>query len=117
MGHRIRNNLTVNTIRVLQKGRVRAVTGTADTFLASDRDGVVTRTNANASTATVPQNLFKPGDELNIVNLGAGDVTIGGSGITFVSAAGLILEQNGWARLRFLSASTVVVMGSGLAAT
>ena len=65
-------------------------TGTSYTAVLLDAHKTVTMTNASASTLTVPPNssvAFAVGDQINIMQLGAGQVTItAGAGVTIRSS-------------------------------
>jgi hypothetical protein len=65
-----------------------AQTGTTYTLALSDAHKLVTLSNASAITLTVPTNssvAFEIGDQVNLLQLGAGQVTVSGSGVTFRS--------------------------------
>lgn len=65
-----------------------AQTGTTYTIALSDAHKLVTLSNASAITLTIPTNAvaaFEIGDQVNILQLGAGQVTIGGAGVTIRS--------------------------------
>lgn len=69
-----------------------AQTGTTYTFVLADADNkLVTLSNASAIAATIPLNssvAFPTGTQLNIIQIGAGQVTVSGAGgVTLVSAA------------------------------
>lgn len=72
------DNLTLN-----------AQTGTTYTLVLTDAQKLVTLSNASAITCTVPPNssvAFETGDQVNLLQLGAGQVTIAaGSGVTIRS--------------------------------
>lgn len=72
------DNLTLN-----------AQTGTTYTFALTDAHKLVTLSNASSITATVPPNssvAFETGDQVNLLQLGAGQVTVAaGSGVTIRS--------------------------------
>lgn len=72
------DNLTLN-----------AQTGTTYTLVLTDAHKLVTLSNASAITCTVPPNssvAFETGDQVNLLQLGAGQVTIAaGSGVTIRS--------------------------------
>lgn len=72
------DNLTLN-----------AQTGTTYTLVLADAHKLVTLSNASAITCTVPPNssvAFETGDQVNLLQLGAGQVTIAaGSGVTIRS--------------------------------
>jgi hypothetical protein len=64
-----------------------AQTGTTYTLVASDVGKLVTATNASAITITVPPSVFVAGNQINVAQLGAGQVTFSqGAGVTIVSA-------------------------------
>ena len=65
-----------------------AQTGTTYTLLLTDAHKLVTLSNASAITLTVPTNAsvaFEIGDQVNLLQLGAGQVTVSGAGVTFRS--------------------------------
>lgn len=81
------DNLTLN-----------AQTGTTYTLVLTDAHKVVTLSNASAITLTVPPNssvAFETGDQVNLLQLGAGQVTVAaGSGVT-LRAQGTRVKLNG----------------------
>ena len=80
------DNLTLN-----------AQTGTTYTLVLTDAHKLVTLSNASAITLTVPTNAsvaFDIGDQVNLLQLGAGQVTVGGAGVTLRSQ-GSKLKLNG----------------------
>ena len=72
------DNLTLN-----------AQTGTTYTLVLADAHKLVTQSNASAITTTIPPNTdvaFQIGDQVNLLQLGAGQVTVSpGSGVTIRS--------------------------------
>jgi hypothetical protein len=72
------DNLTLN-----------AQTGTTYTLVLTDAHKLVTQSNASAITTTIPPNgdvAFEIGDQVNLLQLGAGQVTVAaGSGVTIRS--------------------------------
>lgn len=74
-----------------------AQTGTTYTLVLTDAHKFVTLSNASAITMTVPPNssvAFETGDQVNLMQLGAGQVTIAaGSGVT-IRSAGSKLKTN-----------------------
>ena len=65
-----------------------AQTGTTYTAVLTDDGKLVTCDNASAITFTIPTNAtvaFGIGTQINIMQLGAGQVTIAGAGVTFRS--------------------------------
>lgn len=81
------DNLTLN-----------AQTGTTYTLVLTDAHKVVTLSNASAITLTVPPNssvAFEIGDQVNLLQLGAGQVTVAaGAGVT-LRAQGSKVKLNG----------------------
>jgi len=77
------DNLTLN-----------AQTGTSYTLVLADAHKMVTLSNASAITATIPPNssvAFDVGDQVNLMQLGAGQVTVAaGAGVTLRSAGSLV---------------------------
>lgn len=74
-----------------------AQTGTSYTLVLTDAHDLVTLSNASAITLTVPTDssvAFSVGDQVNIVQLGAGQVTVGGAGVT-IRSQGSKLKLNG----------------------
>lgn len=66
-----------------------AQTGTTYTAVAADSGKLVTLSNASAITVTLPPSVYSVGEQINFVQLGAGQVTFAqGSGVTIVSAGG-----------------------------
>jgi hypothetical protein len=70
-----------------------AQTGTTYTFVLSDKDKLVTASNASAQTYSIPTNAsvaFPIGTQINIIQIGAGQVTINAvtSGTTTISSTG-----------------------------
>lgn len=63
-----------------------AQTGTTYTLVAADLGKMVTLSNASSITLTVPPSVFSIGNQINIQQIGAGQVTIAqGSGVTITS--------------------------------
>lgn len=64
-----------------------AQTGTTYTAVAADSGKLVTLSNASAITLTLPPSVYAIGEQINFVQLGAGQVTFAqGAGVTIVSA-------------------------------
>jgi hypothetical protein len=90
-------------------------TGTTYTLVAGDVGEYVTLNNASAITLTVPASVFSAGDTVNLVQLGAGQVTVAaGAGMTVNSQGSKmkITGQYGVATLLFTSASVAVLLGN-----
>lgn len=68
---------------------VNSQTGTTYTFVLTDRDDLVTASNASAQTYTIPLNssvAYPTGTLINLIQIGAGQVTVqGASGVTLAS--------------------------------
>jgi hypothetical protein len=64
-----------------------AQTGTTYTLIATDLNKMVTLTNANAITLTVPNGIFSVGQQINLAQLGAGQVEIVSDGTTTINAS------------------------------
>lgn len=76
---------------------INAQTGTTYTAVLTDDGKLVTCDNGSAITFTIPTNAsvaFGIGTQINIMQLGAGQVTIAGAGVTFRSN-GSKLKTNG----------------------
>lgn len=70
---------------------VNAQTGTTYTFVLTDRDDLVTASNASAQTYTVPLNssvAFPTGTLINLIQIGAGQVTVQGAGGVTIASTG-----------------------------
>ena len=92
---------------------VNAQTGTAYTFAASDAGKIVTRTNAGASTVTIPTNAAVPGipigSSILVVNLGAGAITPNGAGTTIHTASITTIAQGAAAMFTKLGTDTWLI--------
>jgi hypothetical protein len=70
---------------------VNAQTGTTYTFVLSDKDDLVTASNASAQTYTIPLNssvAFPTGSLVNLIQIGAGQVTIAATGGVTLASTG-----------------------------
>jgi hypothetical protein len=68
-----------------------AQTGTTYTAVATDSGKLVTLSNASAITVTLPPSVYAVGEQINFVQLGAGQVTFAqGAGVTIVSAGATV---------------------------
>ena len=86
-----------------------AQTGTTYTFVLTDSAKFVTLSNAAAIALSIPTNAsvaFPTGTQINIVQLGAGQVTVGGAGVT-IRSQGTKLKLNGQ-----YSAATCIKIGT-----
>ena len=82
-----------------------AQTGTTYSLVLTDQDKLVTCTNSNAITVTVPNGIFSVGQSVNIQQLGAGQVTIASDGTTVITGTGTALRAQ-------YSAATLVCTSS-----
>jgi hypothetical protein len=68
-----------------------AQTGTTYTAVATDSGKLVTLSNASAISVTLPPSVYAVGEQINFVQLGAGQVTFAqGAGVTIVSAGATV---------------------------
>lgn len=88
-----------------QKITFNAQTGTTYTLVASDLNKIVTLSNASAITLTVPNGVFTTGQQINIQQLGAGQVTVANDGTTSITGTGTALRAQ-------YSAATLVCTGT-----
>jgi hypothetical protein len=65
-----------------------AQTGTTYSLVAGDINKLVTLSNAGAITLTVPNGVFTVGQQINIQQLGAGQVTVASDGTTVLTSTG-----------------------------
>lgn len=95
-----------------------AQTGTSYTLVAGDSGKLVTMANASAITLTLPPSVFAVGEQINIAQTGAGQVTFAqGSGVTIVStgataSAPKISKQYAAATVICTASNTFLVIGS-----
>lgn len=81
------NDIT-GTLNLLGNVNINAQTGTTYTLALADSAKLVTLSNASAITLTVPTNAsvaFPTGTQIILYQAGAGQVTIGGAGVTIRS--------------------------------
>lgn len=71
-----------------QKITFNAQTGTTYTLVASDLNKIVTLSNASAITLTVPNGVFTTGQQINIQQIGTGQVTVVSDGTTVLTSTG-----------------------------
>lgn len=95
-----------------------AQTGTTYTLVAGDSGKLVTLANASAITLTIPPSVFAVGEQINIAQTGAGQVTFSqGSGVTIVStgataSAPKISKQYAAATVICTASNTFLVIGA-----
>ena len=65
-----------------------AQTGTTYTLVSGDLNKLVTLSNASAITLTVPNGVFTTGQQINIQQIGAGQVTVVSDGTTVLTSTG-----------------------------
>lgn len=91
-------------------------TGTTYTLVLTDAGKIVTLSNASAITLTIPTNAsvaFPTGAIINLEQLGAGQVTVGGAGVTINSKDGnkKLSGQYSGAYLRKTATDTWLLVG------
>lgn len=95
-----------------------AQTGTTYTTVSGDSGKLVTLSNASAITCTLPPTTYNIGEQINIVQLGAGQVTFAqGSGVTIrstgaTSTAPKISKQYAAATVIVIGVSEYLVVGA-----
>lgn len=95
-----------------------AQTGTTYTLVAGDSGKLVTLANASAITLTVPPSVFAVGEQINIAQTGAGQVTFAqGAGVTIVStgataSAPKISKQYAAATVICTASNTFLIVGA-----
>ena len=92
-----------------------SATGTTYTFVASDAGNLVEFSNGGAVTVTVPTDAttnFPIGTQIDILQVGAGQVTVGGAGVTINTPDGLKLRAQ-WSAASLVkrAANTWVILG------
>lgn len=88
-------NYNDNTITNLPNYSViafNAQTGTTYTLVSGDVNKLVTLSNAGAITLTVPNGVFSTGQQINLQQLGAGQVTVASDGTTVITGTGTKLR-------------------------
>lgn len=91
-----------------------AQTGTTYTLVAGDAHKLVTLSNASQITVTVPTSTFSVGDQINLLQLGAGQVVISPTGITLYSSGTKrkLFGQYSLATLVCIATNTWVLVGN-----
>lgn len=82
-----------------------AQTGTTYTLVAGDVNKLVTLNNASAITLTIPNGVFTTGQQINIQQIGAGQVTIANDGTSSYTGRGTGLAAQ-------YSAATIICTGT-----
>ena len=96
---------------------INAQTGTSYTLAASDRGGLVSLSNAAATTLTVSTAVaLAAGERVDLVQLGAGQVTVAASGVTVNTTTGLKLRDRYSAATLLCISTGVYVLGGDLSA-
>ena len=84
---------------------INAQTGTTYTLVSGDLNKLVTLSNSGAITLTIPSAVFTTGQQINIQQLGAGQVTVQGDGTSTFTGTGTKLRAQ-------YSAATIVCTGT-----
>jgi len=87
------------------------------TLIASDAGTKVVMNSASATTITVNTSLFTAGDNLTILNIGAGVCTVTAGTATVSTTGSLALAQYGGGTLYFTSAGVSIFQANGVATT
>lgn len=87
-----------------------AQTGTTYSLVSGDLNKLVTLSNANAITLTVPNGVFTTGQQINIQQIGVGQVTVVSDGTTVLTSTGATSTAPAL-RARY-SAATIVCTSS-----
>jgi len=82
-----------------------AQTGTTYTLVSGDVNKLVTLNNSSAITVTIPNGVFSTGNQINIQQIGAGQVTIANDGTTSFTGTGTKLRAQ-------YSAATIICTGT-----
>lgn len=106
---------------VINNGKINltlnAQSGTTYTLVAADSGKLVTLANASPITLTLPPSVFAVGEQINIAQTGAGQVTFAqGAGVTINSTGGAptapkITKQYGAATAICTASNTFLVVG------
>ena len=96
-------NLPIVTLNLT----LNAQTGTTYTLVSGDVNKLVTLNNAAAITVTIPNGVFTTGQQINLQQLGAGQITIQGDGTTTFTGTGTKLRTQ-------FSAATLVCTGTNI---
>jgi hypothetical protein len=101
---------------VATKSTINTQTGTTYTLVLSDAGKLITLNNASPITLTVPTNAtvaFATGTRIDLTQLGAGQVTVAGAGVTFNSKGAKlkITGQYSAATLIKIATDTWVLIG------
>lgn len=80
-------------------------TGTTYTLVSGDVNKLVRLNNASAVTVTIPNGVFSAGNQINIQQIGAGQVTIANDGTTSFTGTGTKLRNQ-------YSAATIICTGT-----
>jgi hypothetical protein len=89
-----------------------AQTGTTYTLVVADVNKLVTLSNASAITVTIPNGVFTTGQEINLQQIGAGQVTFVSDGTTTFTGTGTKLRaQYSAATLVCTASNTFTLIG------
>jgi hypothetical protein len=111
-------NLVGGTTSASAQLNFNAQTGTTYTLVAADAENkLVTLSNASGITLTVPPSVFTAGQQINVAQIGAGQVTFTqGAGVTITStgatsSAPKCRAQNSAATVICTASNTFLVIG------
>jgi hypothetical protein len=91
---------------------INAQSGTSYTLAGSDQDALVTLSNSNPITLTVPPSVFSAGQYVNIQQVGTGQVTVAaGSGVTITGTGTKLRNQYSAAVILCTGSNTFTLIG------
>jgi hypothetical protein len=92
---------------------INAQSGTSYSIVSSDKNKLITMSNASASTLTInTSTAFSVGEKVDVVQLGTGQVTFAGSGVTLNYTPGLKFRaQNSVASVICIATNTYLLVG------
>jgi hypothetical protein len=106
------NNNTISNLPNAAVLSFNAQTGTTYTLVSGDASKLVTLSNASGITLTIPNGIFSAGQQINIQQIGAGQVTIANDGTSSFTGTGTKLRaQYSAATIICTASNTFTVVG------
>jgi hypothetical protein len=103
------SSIDTTVFGVATKSTINTQTGTTYTLVLADAGKLVTLSNASGITLTVPTNAsvaFATGTRIDLLQLGAGQVTVSGAGVTFTSKGGALKITGQYSAATLLKTAT-----------